>query len=292
MIHICFCVNNAYVKHMAATMASICEHHVSSEVLHFWVLTDDISDENAQKLEHFLQKYQAKLTILRLRAADYDYSGIPHLSPFARYVLFRLEITRFIDLPRILYLDVDMIFMSDIAELWHVSLQNAIAGAVMQVPPQSFPDRDNPYYNGGLLLIQTEKWRENQVSEKILYELRHRPHFGFLEQDMLNLLFSTKIRALPSGWNVLNFWDTKQVVKNFHFAGMKPWRKESVNPYNVFYFDHLQKTPFYDENDAKLHAHAKRIAKIPRFLSIFIDKYLYLNLYFCKQFLFRLFSQK
>lgn len=277
---------------MSATMASICEHHVSSEVLHFWVLTDDISEENTKKLEQFLQKYHTKITFVYLQKQDYDYSRIPDLNPFAKYVLFRLEIPRLVHSDRILYLDVDMIILGKIAELWQINLWNAIAGAVRQIPPKSFPDTKNPYYNGGLLLINTKKWQEKNVSEKILHELESRPHFGFLEQDMLNLLFFDQICSLPAKWNVLNFWDKNQKIKNFHFAGMKPWRKESVNPYNVQYFDYLQKTPFYDENDAKMHRHTEKITKIPRWFAIFIDKYLYLNLYFFKQFLLRIFSKK
>ena len=50
-MHICFCINDEYVRHTLSTISSIIENSSHKYDLCFYIISDGISKENKSKIE-------------------------------------------------------------------------------------------------------------------------------------------------------------------------------------------------------------------------------------------------
>lgn len=95
---------------------------------------------------------------------------------------------------KILYLDGDMIVTGDLAELWNVDITGQ-AAAVVQDHGMSREMGQNRlqypaeagYFNGGMLLINLDYWRHNNVGQRCLtYIENNYDKLNYCDQDVLN----------------------------------------------------------------------------------------------------------
>ena len=87
------------------------------------------------------------------------------------------------------------------------------------------------YFNAGVLLLNLEEQRKNNVCDKIMFFLQDKSPLEFQDQDAINAVFKDKIYELPAQWNVLKGY-TKIKSKIYHFNGIdKPWRYHTQYDY-------------------------------------------------------------
>ena len=136
-----------------------------------------------------------------------------HLSPATYYRLFTPSIFQLYD--KLLYLDVDLVAMSDVAGLFEVELGDDLIGAVrdyygikdlLEKPDSPWSVQvgldDNLYYfNAGVSLLNLDRMRRENFEETWLkYLLRvKRPRLH--DQDILNHCCQGRIRWLDPAWN-------------------------------------------------------------------------------------------
>jgi lipopolysaccharide biosynthesis glycosyltransferase len=169
----------------------------------------------------------------------------------------------FSNLEKILYVDSDVIFNDDIAELWNQELNFPVAAVidshigVIGNPSMKRPWRElkvDPlakYLNTGLLLIDVAKWNEQQITEKCLEILRSH-EMPCIDQDALSLVLGGNFDTVHPRYNLMPFHltprlrfsdivesptDLKEALSNpavihFHrsFFG-KPWNYGCTHPY-------------------------------------------------------------
>lgn len=156
---------------------------------------------------------------------------------------------------RLLYLDADMLVMQPIENLWEIDLGGHVCGCCqdLAVPYVSSPmgikdlspsclPFDTPYFNAGVMLIDTKKWRNQNISSKALaYLERNTAHINLYDQEALNAALEGDWLQLSCRWNlitsiagrpfvdptILESEDYQQSLLNpciLHFAGtLKPW---------------------------------------------------------------------
>ena len=181
-----------------------------------------------------------------------------HFPPEASFPLLLAEVLPHLD--RVLFLDADLLVLDDLWTLWETSLEHKTLAATVDaaVPFCSSPrgikgwpelgiPRDAPYFNGGVLLIDLERWRARNVGARV------RRYFDgvcqqvdFLHQEALNAALWDDWQPLHPRWNVLasragrlfgglpgDAWKKPGIV---HFAGrMKPWRAPVGGPFDAPY---------------------------------------------------------
>ncbi len=160
---------------------------------------------------------------------------------------------------RVLYLDADMIVLRPIEELWSMDLgphacaccqdlafPTVSSGMAIRDYRELGLEPDTPYFNAGVMLIDTPRWKERAVEEKALaYLARHRERLNLFDQEALNVALGTDWCQASSRWNLIAsvagrpFLDTRRLQQDdyaaslqdpciLHYAGtLKPWR----NPY-------------------------------------------------------------
>jgi lipopolysaccharide biosynthesis glycosyltransferase len=163
---------------------------------------------------------------------------------------------------RILYLDADILVLGDLRPLWSTDLHGAILGAVpdrwaerikLREPGLESVPLVREYFNAGVLLVDLNRWRDEQVSEKALKYLARHPQSPFSDQDALNAVCDGYWARLNPRWNSQNH-GTKNRLQEMsseqrpiivHFSSSaKPWKPDSLSPSAAFYDSYRNRTCF------------------------------------------------
>jgi UDP-glucose/galactose:(glucosyl)LPS alpha-1,2-glucosyl/galactosyltransferase len=175
-------------------------------------------------------------------------------------------------LPRVLYIDADALITAPLGELWRTELAGQVLGAVTNglyasMVPRIRDELGVPgvdaYFNSGVLLIDLEAWRAEELTERVLAFAGRHPGLTWPDQDALNALAHGRRLALHPRWNATpSLWQLPQRHLPFppaqvreaaadpaivHFVGpYKPLHYRFRHPYRGEWFRQLERTPWRD----------------------------------------------
>lgn len=229
-INIAFAADRAYLPHTAAMLASMLEHADDTLHLNLFFLHSNIDGTDLDMLREVTDPYpHATLYLINAGAAFEDSyrsaSRAPSNTTYNRFLLFDL----LPGLKRLLYVDVDMVFCGDIAEIWDTDMGDAQVAAVTdyimtrtltgptptadtRVPDLYRYQRDTlgmddaqiaQYFNAGLLLLNLDAMDLPRVSADLM-EMAHTGKYLFRDQDIMNSYFKGRTMQLPARFNVFN----------------------------------------------------------------------------------------
>ncbi len=195
-----------------------------------------------------------------------DYGAL-HNRNLARSTYLRLWLVTALgdDYGHILYIDSDMYLEAgDPGDLFQVDLEGRVLGAIRDMQQWSKPDRHVaefaalglpalPYFNAGLMLIDTERFRDENILVRTLDLARDQPEVLYHhDQSLLNGVLRGNFAELSPVWNwqwvgkrgLFSHWADVRLV---HFVGHdKPWndRTGTLAPryrshYAAFLGDHF-----------------------------------------------------
>jgi lipopolysaccharide biosynthesis glycosyltransferase len=168
-----------------------------------------------------------------------------------------------------IWLDCDMLVLADLAELWDVAMGDAHALAVTDsvVPTVSSRfgvsgfadlgfDASMPYFNAGVIVIDTVKWRASKVAAGAVdYLKRFRDSVFFWDQEALNAMLARRWSPLEPRWNwsanldrlsrngVASHDTNTGPARILHFSGnLKPWVVRETMDFDAQYFRVLDET--------------------------------------------------
>jgi|SRR5579871_2136808 len=220
MIHIACCFDKNFEIPFAALVSSIGRHAVSDVVIHAF---------------HEGPVERAKLTLqsnARLRIEFRDITGTSSrysaIAQGSAIAFARLRLPEFLaGVPRVIYLDADMIVLCDLGSLAKVDLRGHPVGAVVDYPLVLAAERggtiaasgvtwrvdqymsgylglrnSSKYFNSGLLVVDLPRLASSgalEAVERLLVEGRHR--YIFNDQDALNVTLAGNVELLDPRWN-------------------------------------------------------------------------------------------
>lgn len=254
--------DNFYAILISALLKSIDENHKTSEHIDFHIIDDGISSKSKRRLETIVDPerlsiiwHDGKKIIPSDLSIPIDNSGFPlttYLRVFAPNVVG-------LDVHKLLYIDVDIILRDDISKLWNMSTGDYTIGAIQDIAKTvdcewgGIPnykelglDPKTKYFNAGVLLINTKKWREEKISEEIITALiKYKDKVQLGDQYGLNVVFAQKWKELDPKWN----WFASQEDLNpslIHFLDIKPiFKSYNSNPlFKEEFFRYLSMTPW------------------------------------------------
>lgn len=129
---------------------------------------------------------------------------------------FRLLLAQFLpkDLTRVLYMDVDMLAVRDISELFTINLENNILGAAVCSLESYYLDskhgknavllKKEVRFNSGLMLIDLAKWRDFSIQSRALDFLQDF-YTKYSDQCCLNYLINGEFKKLPLEYNFIAY---------------------------------------------------------------------------------------
>jgi lipopolysaccharide biosynthesis glycosyltransferase len=262
---------------LATTLRSIVESNASAWPLEFHVLSGGITEGTRKKVFDSLPKVSASIRWVPVDLNLFrEFSTVFYVSrmTYARLLIPRL----FPDtVSRVLYLDVDLLVMGDLGQLWETDLDGAVVGAVSDrnldpaLKAGALGAKDVPevrdYFNAGVLLIDLNRWREERVVENALEFLRGHPRSPYMDQDALNVACDKLWKKLDPRWNFQAHYD-KEVSDLapdrrpwiVHFVWCrKPWDVGAGN-YNAKFYDSFRsRTQFSRTQVEKLRDPFRRV---------------------------------
>jgi lipopolysaccharide biosynthesis glycosyltransferase len=157
---------------------------------------------------------------------------------------------------KILYLDSDIIVRRSLTELWNTDITNRALAAA------STPYEDDARralglaagiecFNSGVMLINLEFWRRNDVPDKAISFARNNPEaVQYWDQDALNAVLVHQWIDIPSCWNWREWRrgptsdsGVEPAIVHF-FTADKPWHWSNTHPFKSEYHEYRRRTPW------------------------------------------------
>ena len=262
LVNVCLSTNDAWAPFAAVTIASIVCNTKSR--VHFFILHTNLSSNNISKISAISKKYtNAQIEYIsidneRLQKFNVD---IPYISSDAFSRLLFPNLCSSIN--KVIYTDVDVVFMDDITKLFNKDLRGNIIGAVEGISHSDGKDnlrlkidKHHHYFQSGLLLIDCKKWREKDITSRFYAILEKAVHLRYGDQDLLNIVFANNYKKLHQKYCVIPFQldemktfseDSRDALKNhfiIHYAGSnKPWI--TAGPLEECFWKYAAKTDFF-----------------------------------------------
>lgn len=260
-IPIFFSCDNNYAPYLTVTIKSIKDHINDYDIYSIYVLHKGISNETMDIIKT-LETDNLTINFVSLE------ERLKHISDilddvrdyYTQTIFYRLFIAGlFKKLSKAIYLDCDIIVNCDLAEFYRINIGNNIVGCVVDNVVRDNRDfqiytkvtvgvEAKDYFNSGVLLINLDEYRKENVEEKFLYMIEHYVFKSVApDQDFLNYVCQDKKMILDEKWNRMPIDDGYEgELKIIHYnMFMKPWLYDNVI-YEEYFWNTAKTTPYYD----------------------------------------------
>lgn len=263
-IEVALCVDNNVIDYVGSLVYSIYKH--TSSYVNIYVIYKELSAESLNKLNWINGKMQT-VNLQTVKVSEKLHERLDKITlgkdkynlPISSYYrIFLADILP--DVNRIIYLDVDVLAIGDLTELWHTDLEGNFLAACLD--EQAFTKsgtnvlqpRRREYFNSGVLVLDLFLFRKyNIISEFFDYLIDTTDLYNLGDQDALNLYFLDAVKLLDSSWNYGVYSHKKYSgvndIKILHYFGFsKPLRSlySYVADDKIKYFVQLYRKYYYE----------------------------------------------
>lgn len=210
MYHIAFCINNDWVMQCGVLIKSILKTMNKKFVFH--IINKDISEYNKKLLNSVLDGNSSLIEYHMVPLEWDDKLVIRSNDRLTVETYYRFFIPALIssEVDRILYLDADILCLSDFEELFTMNIENFSCAMVEDCRANEICKYNRlgygnayGYYNAGVMLINLKYWRQNSVSERLINFVVENPEKCWAhDQDAINALLYGKIKKLSYKYNL------------------------------------------------------------------------------------------
>ena len=239
-LHIVVASDNHYIILLAALIKSIEANIRLGQTIEIHVIEDKVSDGSKAKLKSSINPQITSLVWHPMESVIPKGMNLPlDKSSYPLNIYMRLFIPYFIpeEIEKVLYLDVDMIVQEDVTTLFEEELGNNVIAAVLDPRIITFDNSwggifnyealglsgKTRYFNTGLILMQTKRWREQDITVKIIDCINNNKKFvNYPDQYGLNVVLANQWLELSPLWNHFSTIDTNEKPNLIHFVERKP----------------------------------------------------------------------
>ena len=258
-VNLFFACDERYLPFFSVTLASIKEHRDQNRLYVATVLHTDIPTSTQKALQAV---YTESGFRLRFRDVSREVAGLVarlHTRDYYSHATYyRLLIpTLYPRMKKALYLDSDILLLSDVAKLYDTPLYGQLAGAVADGFVNRVPvlrhyvenrvgvPKDVPYFNAGVLLMNLAEMRKIGFGDLFVFLLHAVTFRVAQDQDYLNVICRGRVIFLPDTWNYMPFEARMERPALVHFnLDNKPWQRREI-PYAEDFWACAQKTPYF-----------------------------------------------
>ncbi len=249
-MNVVYVSNENYVRHMAVSMVSLFERNQGAKQLTVYVFSIKIKKETKRKLCQMANQYNREIGWVELGELQAQFGFELDTGGFDASIMGRLFVGRLLpeSVRRVLYLDCDTVVMRSLGRLWNMNLRGNVMGAVMEptiyepVKQAIGLGKEEAYVNSGVLLIDLERWREQQVEEQLVDFYKKRVGSLFAcDQDVLNGVLKGQICFLPPEYNFCTnyrYFSYKELIrygKTYETVGRQAFQKAKSHPAIIHY---------------------------------------------------------
>lgn len=323
-IPICFTFDDNYVIPAAVAFYSLLTRAKKECFFEMFVLHHNISKENQNLLQDIINKTNnATLTFIdthNFLSAEFEKNSFSHgvtfnaiggggIKQFTSDTIIRCFISRFLpQYDKVIYSDVDVVFVDDISKLLEFNLKDKYIAAVKaaygtnyelsHLSEENYEKFKDSYFAGGIWVLNLKKIREDNLELKMINIINDDTIIKrWNDQDIMNLACDNKVEFLPLNYisypylhsfmkesNFISHYSRQELFhsiifpKIIHYAGHKPWNSTKCYLSQIWWqiFDYLQlpKTKIFalddDSNSKKINILTKKVKKYKKLFNIFL----------------------
>lgn len=279
-LHIAVSSDDNYVKFLGVTIQSL-QYYNRDVKIYIHVLDNGIQSKNRDKIESLIS-HNNKITFYSVEAQN-EYLKKYNLNPTSLAMYSRIFLSKIIpeNVKKIIYCDVDSLFKGSLKEIWKIDFKNELVAGVEDLIPVRYKidiglQEDDKYINSGFLLINLEKWREEDIIKDFIKCISKfdgkQTHY---DQGVINAVCKDRIIILSPRYNLMTpFYILKYKkiidyykIKNYyskieienaklnpvfvHFVPAfttRPWMKNCRHPLVEEYRTFLEKASWSENN--------------------------------------------
>ncbi len=261
-MNILVAVNNTYIKQLNILLNSIQKSNID-EKFDIYVLNGNLTKKQIKEINRGLNL--ENFCVHDIKIDEEKISDLPvHEARYPLEIYFRIFAVKYLpqNIDRILYLDADTLVINKLNELYDMDFEENYFIATTHVKKilHKFNeirlgiDRNEPYINTGVLLMNLKELRKTKTDEKIKEFLKKNEKKLILpDQDIISVVYGNKIKIVSDlkynlGDRNLNYynlnnpkskigikWIRKNTVIIHYFSRNKPWHKGYVGRLGCFY---------------------------------------------------------
>ena len=278
---------------LAVTLRSAASSLKQGNHLHVILMDGGITESSYGGLAETLVDLPISINVLKINRGEVSDLMTSHHITHTAY--FRLLAGRLLPdyIQKVIYLDSDVLVKSDLSQLWSLPLDNDYCLAAVDIAcpfidayetqqqkpeiKKSIPylaaispvpnwkqlglEPTQPYFNSGVMVLNLERWRRENIDLELLDCLRRNAAYVWCwDQYALNVVFAKQWSPLPARWNqgahvfeypdesccpidLADFQEMKAAPGIIHFTTeFKPWKYEPFHPLRSLFFEELDKT--------------------------------------------------
>ena len=211
IIPIAMALNNEYLYPTIVSITSILKNANYYTKYDFYILHNPIfSSKNKIILKTFEIKYYNKCSINLINIKNFKFKNAwlsGHIKTIVAY--YRLIISDLLpNIDKIIYLDSDTLIFKDLKEMYDINMDNYYYKGFLDVSKDPLLSKNDNYICSGVLLINLENIRKNNIVNKMyeyMIKIKNNKNLVFHDQTIINGVCSEKIGILPPKFGIFNF---------------------------------------------------------------------------------------
>jgi lipopolysaccharide biosynthesis glycosyltransferase len=276
--------DDAFSMPIAVMLFSVMYHLDTNYNLSVTILDNGITEANQKNIRRVLSKWKDRMEVNFVRISLERIQDLKTVGWLQIETYSRLFIPEFFvnDIQKLIYIDGDILLHRSLSELYDDDMEgNTIMavqdyGIVQFGSPLGIPeickaenlDVMHKMFNAGLMVIDLNKWRENNISDAVINITRkYQAYIRYADQDGLNACLAGQWKELDPRWNVqvgavLNWWawpesNYKQSMQSMRYtylaeayathytSARKPWIVGLTNPVRSRFHHYLKKSQWH-----------------------------------------------
>lgn len=244
--------NERYFPGLYCAVASALTHLDAAREVSLKVLDGGLSRPSTETLSRLVDRVGGPVR-LEFVTVDPSVFGKATLGPGQSHMTYcRILLPHLLDVPRLIYLDCDVLVFRDLSELFDLELSpgkvlaavpdcetlSLAEDSVVLAKAMSLP-AEGAYFNCGVMLMNLDELRKQHFFERAVEFLNTRPAYRFWDQSAINFLLHGRVDELPEHWNRASWrFDAQQnndLDCVLHYTTSAPWLGGTRGPAQVLF---------------------------------------------------------
>ena len=278
--------SDEYVPYLLTCLYSLKEHSSTAHNYDIIICENSITKSNKSMVKKHTEQENISVRFLTIDDSSFP-DGLDDLYKgrhYSKESFFRIYLPRLLPAyDKVLYLDADIIILSDVYDLYDTNLDgntigackdaivNAIANQTPKIKKYFINDlglkNHKNYFQAGVMLFDCRQFRKNDCESKLL-SIMKTVKVQFADQCILNALFEGDVKFMDLSWNYENeniahgpmnlindmdesmlkqYFAARENPKIIHYiGGEKPWIYPDAN-FASIWWKYARKAPIYEQ---------------------------------------------
>lgn len=288
MIHLALTFDNNFLRQFYALLCSVFSNNKDNNFT-FHVIATGLTLEEKGEIEKYIK---ANYSFIFFYEIDENLANrfVLTNSNYSSATYYRLFFSYLLDnsISKLLYIDTDTLVVNNLKELYATDLGKYPVGAVYDIYVKKNPtigiEVEGKYFNAGVLLINLDEWRKQEISEKTIeFLLKYPEKILYVDQDALNFVLINNWYPLDFKYNLMYSYipkDTSMKDLNIfikdkviiHFTLQRPWFLVCRNRFRFLYAFYLKQSPSLNKKVLKPFSFNDFIVYLSmRFMEFYFD---------------------